>query len=69
MLIWLHPDVRPKSTSQIDKMISAEIPDPKIDPAGYEAVKNYMIHGPCGTDCPSNSCMVKGKCIKHFPKR
>ncbi|KAL8115814.1 hypothetical protein AgCh_022349 [Apium graveolens] len=69
MLIWLHPNDRPKTTEQIDKMVSAEIPDPSIDPVGYEAVKNYMIHGPCGTDCVKSSCMVKGCCIKHFPKR
>ncbi|XP_074346691.1 uncharacterized protein LOC141685496 [Apium graveolens] len=69
MLIWLHPNDRPKTTEQIDKMVSAEIPDPSIDPVGYEAVKNYMIHGPCGTDCVNSPCMVKGRCIKHFPKR
>ncbi|XP_074326855.1 uncharacterized protein LOC141664801 [Apium graveolens] len=51
MLIWLHPNDRPKITEQIDKMVSAEIPDPSIDPVGYDAIKNYMIHGPCGTDC------------------
>ncbi|XP_074342114.1 uncharacterized protein LOC141679536 [Apium graveolens] len=55
MLIWLHPNDRPKTTQQIDKMVSAEIPDPSIDPVGYEAIKNYMIHGPCGTDC-ENGC-------------
>ncbi|XP_074327944.1 uncharacterized protein LOC141665858 [Apium graveolens] len=69
MLIWLHPNDRPKTTEQIDKMVSAEIPDPSIDPVGYEAVKNYMIHGPCGTDCVKSPCMVKGCCIKYFPKR
>ncbi|XP_074336530.1 uncharacterized protein LOC141673684 [Apium graveolens] len=69
MLIWLHPNDHPKTTEQIDKMVSAEIPDPSIDPVGYEAVKNYMIHGPCGTDCVNSLCMVKGRCIKHFPKR
>ncbi|XP_074323749.1 uncharacterized protein LOC141660661 [Apium graveolens] len=51
MLIWLHPNDHPKITEQIDKMVSAEIPDPSIDPVGYEAIMNYMIHGPCGTDC------------------
>ncbi|XP_074369484.1 uncharacterized protein LOC141710881 [Apium graveolens] len=69
MLIWLHPNDRPKTTEQIDKMVSAEISDPSIDPVGYEAVKNYMIHGPCGTDCVKSPCMFKGRCIKHFPKR
>ncbi|XP_074323863.1 uncharacterized protein LOC141660775 [Apium graveolens] len=48
ILIWLHPDDRPKTTEQIDKMVSAEIPDPEIDPVGYNVVNNYMIHGPYG---------------------
>ncbi|XP_074352322.1 uncharacterized protein LOC141691481 [Apium graveolens] len=68
ILIWLHPDDRPKTTEQIDKMISAEIPDPEIDPVGYNAVSNYMIHGPCGPDYTKSPCMVKGNCIKHFHK-
>ncbi|XP_074346710.1 uncharacterized protein LOC141685515 [Apium graveolens] len=66
MLIWLHPNDRPKTTEQIDKMVSAEVPDPSIDPVGYEAVKNYMIHGPCGTDCVKSPCMVKGRCSQNL---
>ncbi|XP_074351562.1 uncharacterized protein LOC141690685 [Apium graveolens] len=37
ILIWFHPDDRPKTTEQIDKMVLAEIPDPEIDPVGYNA--------------------------------
>ncbi|XP_074355786.1 uncharacterized protein LOC141695440 [Apium graveolens] len=69
ILIWLHPDDRPKTTEKTDKMVSAEIPDPKFDPVGYNAVSNYMIHGPCGPNYTKSPCMVKGNCIKHFPKR
>ncbi|XP_074336915.1 uncharacterized protein LOC141674090 [Apium graveolens] len=68
ILIWLHPDDRPKTTDQIDSMVSAEIPDPDIDPLRYNIVSNYMIHGPCGSNNPKSPCMVKGNCIKHFPK-
>ncbi|XP_074364762.1 uncharacterized protein LOC141705743 [Apium graveolens] len=28
-----------------------------------------MIHGPCGKDYMYSPCMVKGKCMCHFPKR
>lgn len=69
MLIWLHPEDRPNNIDKIDRLVSAEIPDKISDPAAYEAVKNYMIHGPCGKDCAYSPCMVKGKCHRHFPKR
>ncbi|XP_074374440.1 uncharacterized protein LOC141714843 [Apium graveolens] len=69
ILIWLHHDDRPKTTEQIDKMVSAEISDPEIDPVGYNVMSNYMIHRSCGPDYTKSLCMVKGNFIKHFPKR
>ncbi|KAH0735831.1 hypothetical protein KY285_011538 [Solanum tuberosum] len=50
-------------------MITAEIPDMEVDPDGYNAVKNYMMHGPCGDLNPGCPCMKQGKCSKHFPKK
>ncbi|XP_074342127.1 uncharacterized protein LOC141702405 [Apium graveolens] len=67
ILIWLHPDDRPKTIEQIDKMVSAEIPDPEIDPVGYNAVSNYMIHGPCGSDYTKSPCMVKERLLIYLP--
>lgn len=52
----------------IDRFISAEIPDPNIDPLGYSLVEEFMMHGPCGElnkNCP---CMKNGQCSKRFPK-
>ena len=68
MLIWLHPSDRPKRLDQIDDLISAEIPDERVDPVGYHLVKNFMIHGSCGDRCKDSPYIVKGKCIRHFPK-
>ncbi|KAF7826959.1 uncharacterized protein G2W53_018123 [Senna tora] len=53
----------------IDSVICAEIPDQESNPKLYEAVKTFMIHGPCGLDRKSSPCMVKSRCSKHFPKK
>ncbi|XP_019240131.1 PREDICTED: uncharacterized protein LOC109220120 [Nicotiana attenuata] len=69
ILLFLHPTLKSPSIDHIDKLIAAEIPDLEVDPDGYNAVKNFMMHGPCGElnrHCP---CMKQGKCTKHFPKK
>jgi len=52
----------------IDHLISAEIPDPNLDPLGYVLVAEHMMHGPCGDIDPNCPCMKKGKCSKFYPK-
>ncbi|XP_057444606.1 uncharacterized protein LOC130736847 [Lotus japonicus] len=69
ILLWLKPQHKIKTGDDIDKHISAELPDPKLYPKLYEAVSSYMIHGPCGPIDPKSVCMVDGKCSKHFPKK
>ncbi|CAN1812464.1 ATP-dependent DNA helicase PIF1 [Linum perenne] len=53
---------------EIDTFISAELPDPMIDPIGYAAATKFMLHGPCGVDFQKSPCMVDDKCKKFFPK-
>jgi hypothetical protein len=48
--------------------ISAEIPDPELDPLGYALVAEHMMHGPCGDknwNCP---CMKKENVPNFTPK-
>nr|XP_043614440.1 uncharacterized protein LOC122586518 [Erigeron canadensis] len=67
--LFLAPANKFPRATDVDKYISAEIPDPKEDPELYELVKQFMMHGPCRAENPNCPCMVKGKCTKNFPKK
>ncbi|XP_017255741.1 uncharacterized protein LOC108225401 [Daucus carota subsp. sativus] len=69
MLIWLDGPSKKFLKENVDKFVSAEIPDPAVDPAGYAAVRSFMMHGPCGLQNPKSPCMKNFKCIRHFPKK
>lgn len=69
MLLWLDSNSKLNLQKNVDKFVSAEIPDPEKDPVGYAAVKSFMIHGPCGNVNPKSACMKQNKCIRHFPKK
>lgn len=57
-----------KTASQIDDIITAEIPCRTNDPDGYKVVTEFMLHGPCGKDDQKAPCTIEDKCSKHFPK-
>ena len=65
ILIWLVDPIHPRNA---DRVISAEIPDPKKDPVLHDIVINRMIHGPCGVNNPNSKCMVDKKCSKKYPR-
>ena len=56
------------SPADIDRCISAEIPDVDEDPELHQLVKEFMMHGPCGPEHRNCPCMVEDKCSKKFPK-
>ncbi|CAN1187170.1 ATP-dependent DNA helicase PIF1 [Linum perenne] len=68
ILLWLCQESKISEPWQIDEAISAELPDPSIDPQGFSAVTRFMVHGPCGEDRPNSPCMEFGQCKKKFPK-
>lgn len=45
------------SLDDIDKIISAEIPDRIVDGEMYELGEKFMIHGPCGNANRNYHCM------------
>ncbi|XP_071704160.1 uncharacterized protein [Rutidosis leptorrhynchoides] len=68
MLIWLIPAHKCKTPSEIDDLISAEIPSEALDPEGFKVVTEYMLHGPCGGKHMDAPCIIDKQCTKHFPK-
>ncbi|XP_057746430.1 uncharacterized protein LOC130965687 [Arachis stenosperma] len=69
ILLFLYHDDKFPTGEDIDRIISAEIPDKVNDPLYYEAVEKHMMHGPCGSFRKDSPCMENGQCMRHFPKR
>jgi hypothetical protein len=65
ILIWLKEKIH---SADIDKIISAELPNPEEDNTLYQVVIKNMIHGPCGNLSKNSPCMVDGKCSKKYPR-
>jgi len=66
ILVWLPDKIHP---TEIDDIISAEIPNPDLDPELFRIVTKHMIHGPCGHLNPQSPCMKDGKCSKNYPRQ
>ena len=57
----------------LDSLITCEIPDAETEPELYDLVKNFMVHGPCGSLNKNSPCMVENKdkklaCRANYPK-
>ncbi|XP_011685465.1 PREDICTED: uncharacterized protein LOC105448515 [Wasmannia auropunctata] len=63
LLLTLKQNCKISNPEIVDKIISAEIPDPNENENLHNIVMKHMIHGPCG-----NWCLINNKCSKHFPK-
>ncbi|XP_074284152.1 uncharacterized protein LOC141608706 [Silene latifolia] len=56
ILLFLHREDKFPEAADIDKIISAEIPNPVENPVLHAVVCTHMIHGPCGTAKPRSPC-------------
>ncbi|KAK9724458.1 hypothetical protein RND81_05G073600 [Saponaria officinalis] len=55
--------------TDVDNIISVDIPDPAENHVLHASVCEFMIHGPCGTAKPTSPCMIGKNCSKYFPKK
>ncbi|XP_019180459.1 PREDICTED: uncharacterized protein LOC109175614 [Ipomoea nil] len=69
ILLFLEKSKEVRQVLTLDNIICAEIPDEKKDAEYYQAVEEFMMHGPCGKARANSPCMVNARCSKHFPKR
>ncbi|CAH9063416.1 unnamed protein product [Cuscuta europaea] len=68
IVLFLQPEFKLRECDDIDKVISAELPDPNLDYELFNAVQSTMIHGPCGYLNKKALCMENGKCGKYYPR-
>ncbi|CAN0602662.1 unnamed protein product, partial [Ectocarpus sp. 12 AP-2014] len=68
MLLFMKPEWKPRTTEDVDRVITAELPDRHQDSELYNIVSTTMIHRPCGLLNSQSPCMQNGVCTKKFPK-
>ncbi|GJS15442.1 DNA helicase PIF1, ATP-dependent [Tanacetum coccineum] len=60
ILLWLEEHCKCKTPSDIDNIISAELPSPTDYPDAYKTVTDYMLHRPCGKDAKTQHVQPMG---------
>uniref|UniRef100_A0AC35TYB3 Helitron_like_N domain-containing protein n=1 Tax=Rhabditophanes sp. KR3021 TaxID=114890 RepID=A0AC35TYB3_9BILA len=68
-LFTLDREDKLRNGLDVDRLISAEIPDFEEDPILYNLVTKFHVHGPCGDLNPKSLCMVNDICSKKYPKQ
>ncbi|KAK1404219.1 hypothetical protein POM88_003824 [Heracleum sosnowskyi] len=68
IVLWLAIGDKLTTPADIDTMVCAEIPDKETDVVGYNAVSQFMMHGPCAEANPRCPCMQNNVCTKFYPK-
>jgi hypothetical protein len=63
-LVWQCDIDREASVADVDRYISAELPDPSADPLGFFLVEEFMIQDPCGSANPNSPCTIDDYCLK-----
>jgi hypothetical protein len=64
IFIFFIEDYKPHTVKDVDRMISAELPNSETNKLAHETVSRCTTHGPCGAVFPNAPCMEEGKCKK-----
>jgi len=64
ILIFFTEDCKPHTVEDVDRIISAELPNSETNKLAHETVVRCTMHGPCGAAFPNAPCMEEGKCKK-----
>ncbi|XP_060218953.1 uncharacterized protein LOC132645771 [Lycium barbarum] len=68
-LIILEDEYKLLTPEAYDRIVCAELPNSDTNQYLHSLVIKHMMHGPCGTLNPTNSCMKKkGYCKFKYPK-
>ncbi|XP_030745097.1 uncharacterized protein LOC115874142 [Sitophilus oryzae] len=68
IMVCFRPEDKVDTIAKVDRVISARIPDPVLEPILYAVVSDNQIHRICGRDNPGATCMREGVCSKFYPK-
>ncbi|GBN58746.1 hypothetical protein AVEN_17016-1 [Araneus ventricosus] len=69
ILLTLDSESKIRTKDDIDKFLSAELPDPCTDLRLFQIVTKCMVHVPCGTININSPCMRDEQCCKSFLKQ
>ncbi len=69
ILIFFIEDCKPHTVEDVDRMISAKLPNSETNKLAHETVVRCTMHGPCGAAFPNAPCMEESKCKKQYPRK
>ena len=69
ILLILEGEDKLSNTMMYNEVVSAELPNPQLQPLLFKRVTSHMLHGPCGHINPQCPCMENGLCTKNYPKQ
>lgn len=67
ILLILDRNSKLNTPQDIDRCVSAELPNPNTNPVLFNLVSTLMIHRPCQNNADA-VCKINNRCSKNFPK-